>query len=103
MGKQLSATQLSGLHLALKGTLLRYPGGYWSYRRCPGYGDFFSAQPLGFVPYEHVGVQTIRSLERCGLLEREEGQPEWKAPRTITEAGKQALIESTNPGDSDNG
>ena len=56
--------------------LVRWPGGFWTHPQArevrPG------------VPDWSIGVQTVRSMERAGLLVRAGEHPEeWRDPRVL--------------------
>lgn len=64
--------------------LVRLPGGFWT---TPG-------QDPTEVPDWWVSVQTVRAMERLGLVARvEQKEPEWRGPRQLTAAGFRAAHE----------
>lgn len=86
---KVSETQLDVLgQMRESGKIERLSGGFWT---TPG----MSFDPRG-APDWHVTVQTIRAMEKKGLLERREGEsePEWCAARYLTDLGRQVLEES---------
>ena len=64
------------------GVLERWPGGFWTVP-----GAAFEHRGGYDVPAWHTGTQTVRSMERHGLLRRTGRYPEeWKDDRELTEA-----------------
>jgi GNAT superfamily N-acetyltransferase len=76
--------------VAGNGTIWRVKGGFW-----------VTKEPLGFRPdglpmyaegQSSCGVQTVRALEKAGLVIRTNAFPEeWRDTRRITDAGRNAL------------
>lgn len=102
MSKSLSPVQISCLHLAREGTLVRWYGGYWAPSNEPD--KYRGGRPEhrgGAVPERYFGIQTIDALERRGLLDRTHapGHEEWHDARRITAAGLDALtrLEASEP------
>ena len=84
---KLSPTQRETLArmAASTGELFRSRGGFWAPHE-PG-------RDWRETPTWWVGVQTMRSLERLGLVELrpDQHEPEWCATRRLTDAGRKAL------------
>jgi len=62
--------------------MIRLPGGFWTYQGC------LTRLSQGYdVPEWHVSVQTIRAMEKKGLLVRSNLLvEEWKDPRVLPES-----------------
>ena len=77
--KKLSTTQQGVLDILAEqhqGSLVRLPGGFWTYPGCKLRADT--------VPTWWVDVRTVRSMERQGILERtNEYQEEWRDTRRL--------------------
>jgi hypothetical protein len=66
--------------------LVRAPGGFWTYARCP-VGRVIRDGSMEFpVPDWYVTTHTVKALERRGLIEF----PNFKTAR-LTDAGKDAV------------
>lgn len=65
------------------GRIVREPGGFWTTPLCPR-GTYCG----GTAPEWNVNIQTVRAMERAGLLEVASAGPEWLADRKITDAGR---------------
>lgn len=87
--------------LAYDGKLERWPGGFWA----PSDATFtWGRNAPGEKPYKvpdgHVGVASVRALERMGYLERVGSPlPAWRDPRQLTVAGRQvaAAVKGLSP------
>lgn len=61
--------------------LVRYPGGFWTIRNTPRDSR---GVPEGFT----VNIQTVRAMEKKGLIERDEFfREEWRDHRSLTTEG----------------
>ena len=64
--------------------LIRLPGGFWTVKRMKAE----KVPGVGFVPLWHVGVSTVRAMEKRGWLRRLNEYPqEWRDTRAITVEG----------------
>ena len=68
------------------GPLIQRGGGFWTLE-----GTKYADEPGQVWTWSTV-IQTVRAMERKGLLERR-GEPEWLAPRYLTDAGREAARE----------
>jgi hypothetical protein len=53
--------------------LVRMTGGMWTYQGCPTHKGGFTGMD---IPDWHVGTNTVRAMERHGLLKRTNKYPE---------------------------
>lgn len=82
---KLSKPQLEVLRVLVREgkPISRLPGGFWSIEGTP--------ERRPGVPSWSTGVQTVRSLEERGLLERTNRYPEeWRDDRRLTQLGREA-------------
>lgn len=75
--------------------LVHWPGGFWTWDGCDmqRFHELATGARTDAVPTWWVGIQTVRGLERLGLIARVGRHPqEWKDARALTDMGRTVNI-----------